>query len=163
MFEKSMLGMHQKEASGVPLLAVFILNIVQKLNEQFVDLKFSADMEYTVMDTKRAGVNPSCDTAMVVTVLSQTDNQPILLYEYKPMVNEYVVDPRGAFVNTRDLLEALIQGFYCVHFRKVKSIVQCLTDMHTWHFMKLNKHSNQISIEWYKSIQEDTPDVQSIS
>ena len=115
------------------------------------------------MDTNRAGVNPSCDTAMVVTVLSQTDNQPILLYEYKPMVNEYVVDPRGAFVNTRDLLEALIQGFYCVHCRKVKSILQCLTDMHTWHFMKLNKHSNQISIEWYKSIQEDTPDVQSIS
>ena len=155
MFEKSMLGMHQKEASGVPLLAVFILNIVQKLNEQFVDLKFSADMEYTVMDTKRAGVNPSCDTAMVVTVLSQTDNQPIILYEYKP-----VVDPRGAFVNTRDLLEALIQGFYCVHFRKVKSIVQCLTDMHTWHFMKLNKQSNHINIEWYKSIKEDTPNVQ---
>jgi hypothetical protein len=89
-------------------------------------------MEYTVMDTKRAGVNPSCDTAMVVTVSSQTDNQPIILYEYKP-----VVDPRRDYVNVRDLLEALMQGFYCVHFRKVTSIVQCLTDMHTWHFMTM--------------------------
>jgi hypothetical protein len=132
MFERSMLNMRHKEASGVPLLAVFILNRVQKLNEQFVDLKCSADMEYTVMDTKRAGVNPSCDTAMVVTVSSQTDNQPIILYEYKP-----VVDPRRDYVNVRDLLEALMQGFYCVHFRKVTSIVQCLTDMHTWHFMTM--------------------------
>jgi hypothetical protein len=44
-------GMHQNEASGVPLLAVFVLNIIKKINKQFVDLHFSADMEYTVMDS----------------------------------------------------------------------------------------------------------------
>ena len=121
---------------------LFCTKYHQQIKQQFVDLQFSADMEYTIMDTQRAGVNPSCNTAMVVTVLSQTDNQPILLYEYKPMV-----DPRRDFVNTRDLLEVLLRGFYCVHFRKVKSILQCLADMDTWHFMKLNKHSNQISIE----------------
>ena len=158
MFKRRMLNMRHKEASGVPLLAVFILNVAEKLDEQFQhqNLTFRADMEYTVMATHRAGVNPSYDTALVLKVSSQTDDQPIVLYEYKP-----VVDTRSDSVDVRDLLEALMQGFYCIHFRKVPSIVQCLTDMYTWYFMKLNKRQNHITIEWYKSIHNDNaPNVQ---
>ena len=141
-FEESMLGIREKEASSIPLLAVFALTIIEKLNKRFVGLTFHADMEYVVMVTPRAGVNPACDTAIVIT----TDAKSIILYESKP-----VVDPRSDFVNKRCLLEGLLQGFYCLHYKKVKSIIQCL---HTWSFMKLNKHSNQIRVEWYKSIHQ---------
>ena len=138
MFEESMLGLRQKETSSVSLLVVFLLTIIKKLIKQFVNLIFHSDMEYAVMATARAGINPSCDTAIRIA----TDARPIFLYDYKPVVN-----PGREFVNIRCLLGGLIQGFYCLLFRKVKSMIQCLMDMHTWHFMKLNKHSNQIGIE----------------
>ena len=100
-------------------------------------------------------MNPSTDGAVVAVhqVMSLQSKQILMPVEYKPLVHP--VAP-----NARDLVELLIQGFYCFHEYKIHACLLCLTDLHTWHYFKAKK---DMKIEWATSMVEERssiPDLQ---
>lgn len=107
-------------------------------------------MEYVVNTTDSAGKNPSADAAVVSV---PGNDLPLLLYEYKP-----VVDPRPPFVNTKDLLELLVQGFYCLCKRAISRVIHCLTDLYTWHYIELglNESHGGLVVVWNKTFVYDS-------
>ena len=64
-------------------------------------------MEFpVVVDKIKPGVKPACDAAMVAIV---DGNEKPVLFEYKPTVH-----PRKEVLGRQDLMEVLIQGYYCL-------------------------------------------------
>jgi hypothetical protein len=70
-----------------------------------------------------------------------------MLFEYKP-----VVDLRPDAVNQGNIMEVLIQVFYCLSQRNVHSIVHCLTDLTAWHYFKFLRRDKCQGIEWSHTI-----------
>ena len=105
-------------------------------------------MEFQVLKCPIVGKNPSTDGAVVVAIHQVPFHQqvacmePVLIYEYKPIVHPTAPD-------VRDLLELLIQVCYCFHQYKMKS---CLMDLHNWHYFKAN---SSMKIELVKSVLEE--------
>ena len=105
-------------------------------------------------------MNPSTDGAVVavhqvMSLQSKKILMPVVIYEYKPLVHP--VAP-----NARDLVELLIQGFYCFHEYRIHACLLCLTDLHTWHYFKAKK---DMKIEWATSMVEERssmPDLQAL-
>lgn len=95
------------------------------------------------------GKNPATDGAVVVAVQvsSSSNMQPVIIYEYKP-----VVDLQIEVVDRKDLTELLIQGFYCFHQYDIDECLPCLTDLYRFHYMKVTKAASRMAIEWAKSI-----------
>ena len=89
---------------------------------------FEADMEFPlVVDKVKPGVKPASDAAVVVAITSKS-TKPILLYEYKP-----VVDTRLDYVERHHIMEVLIQAYYCLYQHEVPTFIHCLTDLHQWY------------------------------
>ncbi len=121
-FEAEMTGLYRKETSGIPLLGVFVVKLAVELGKNIPDLKFVSEMEFAVVYGSQRGVKPACDAA--VAVVEATSRKPVILYEYKP-----VVDTRWNHVKQNDLMELLIQGYYCLHYHQVSTVIHCLTDL----------------------------------
>ena len=77
------------------------------------------------------GKYPATDGAVVVVVSSHSNIKPVIIYEYKP-----VVDSQIEVVDRKDLL---IQGFYCFHQYDTDECLLCLTDLYRFHYMKVTK------------------------
>lgn len=150
--EKTAIGLRKKEASGIPLLGAFLACVVDILNGQKQVSIYRYELEFTVMKVSGTpGKNPATDGAVVAAVqVSSPPNiqlQPVIIYEYKP-----VVDPQIKVVDTKDLTELLIQGFYCFHLFEIDKCLLCLTDLYRFHYMKVTKPASRMAIEWAKSI-----------
>ena len=133
------------EACGIPLLGYCMMGLCSILNKA-LQREFRVEMEYTVAVTLAAGKNPSSDASLVAIT---TPPKPILLCEYKP-----TVDPRPASVFPRDLLEMLMQGYYCMAYCGITECLHCLTDLSVWHTFKLRRGTpgpGLIDIEWCKT------------
>ena len=103
-------GLHRKEACGVPLLGSFLTCLVTELRETIPNSAFTADMEFPlVVDKVNPGVKPASDGAVVAAITSKSTRKPLLLYEYKP-----VVDTRWNYVDCHHIMEVLIQAYYCL-------------------------------------------------
>lgn len=146
-------NMKMKEASGRPLLAAFMATLQNVLHVQFPSKEFLWDMEYQILDTHAPGQNPASDVA-VLLLHSKGMIRPLLLYEYKP-----IVDLRPMDVNERWLLQALHKAYYCLHENKIPSCIVCLTDLEAWHYIKVSQtrslSSPLIQIKWSKLVVYD--------
>ena len=118
----NILSMGSSEPCGVPLLGHSSVILCDLLNKASSTKNFAIRMEYSVVTTALPGKNPSADAAVLSVV---SNNQPLLLYEYKP-----VVDVRRLSVNAQHLLELLIQGFYCLRNKGITKLLYCLTDLY---------------------------------
>ena len=128
-----MLNLHQKEASGIPLLGSFVAYLADELTKA-MNKTFSADMEYhLVVDTGKSGAKPASDAA-VVAITTEFIEKPIILYEYKP-----VVDQRSNYVDNHQIMEVPIQAYYLLYQHKVLTLIHCLTDLHQWYYLKVDK------------------------
>ena len=150
-FLANMTRLHEKEACGVPLLGAFVTHLAGELTRTTSgNVFFSSDMEFPVVKHK---LKPgACDGAIraVVHVRVQRKENPILLFEYKP-----VVDPRLQSVERHHLMELLIQGYYCLHQHTVPTLIHCLTDLSQWYYFKLDKATPcKLKVAWYRSIHE---------
>ena len=144
--EDNMPHLRYSEAAGIPLLGHFLLRVVRLL-KNITSFDFKSVMEFQAFKNPISD-NPSTNRAVVVAIQQVTDmkeEKPVLIYEYKP-----VVHPRAP--NVRDILELLIQVFYCFHQYKINSCLLCLMDLHTWHYFKANSN---MEIEWVKSVLEE--------
>ena len=139
--DNNMLGLRSSKAAGYPLLGHFLLHVVRLLTNNIESLNFKSVVEFQVLRPMSSGKNSFTDGAVVAI---QVEQRPVLIYEYKPVVHPQVPD-------VRDLLELLIQGFYCFHQYKIKSCLLCLTDLHSWHYFKANSN---MKMEWSKSVLE---------
>ena len=142
----------------MPLVGVFIAELAGHLTQKFPQFHFKADMEFSVITEKiKPGNKPSCDGAICAIVASGPKLTPFILYEYKP-----TVDPRCNDVYYHDLMEVLLQAYYCLHQHKVCTIIHCLTDMSQWYYFRVDEVSvAKLKVTWYKSISEHVPSVQS--
>ena len=147
----NMLSMGSSEPCGVPLLGHSSVILCNIQNKESSTKKFAVLMEYSVVSRPLPGKNPSVDAA-VLSVVSNT--QPLLLYEYKPVVNTCTL-----FVNAQDLMELLVQGFYCSCNKGISNLLHCLTDLYTWHYvmLSLNVSCQGLIIEWTKTFLYGSP------
>ena len=147
-------GLRIREAAGIPLLGYCMTSLCETLNELKKDQRFRVHSEYPVV---KEGKNQSAPFSSHITITATaTDNQeemrPIFLCEYKP-----VVDPNCSDVPVNDLLEAFVQGYYCLRSRKMESILHCITDLSRWHYFKLCYVRQCLKIEWTKTFIYDQP------
>ena len=150
--EAFMPGLHSKEACGYPLLGVFLTQLAQELTLAFQNTLVSADMQFVLVTHKlEPGTKPACDGAVSAIVVHEGNpKKPLILYEYKP-----VVDPRTQFVHRNDLLEVLLQGYYCLFQHNRPTVLHCLTDLSQWFYFKLEKvKPGKMQIAWYKAFSE---------
>ena len=84
------------------------------------------------------GKNPSTDVAIILQTLSE-GRQYIskVLYEYKPRVHH-----RLDMVESKHLVELLLQCYYELKYEKQSDIMGCLTDLVTWHYIRLNRNED---------------------
>ena len=157
LFERRMLNLVDKEACGIPLLGVFAAELAGHLAEA-MSCEIKADMEFPVVieKTGRPGTKPACDGAICAIVSCDSSISPLIIYEYKP-----VVDTRCDRVNHHDLMEALIQAFYCLHQYRVSKVLLCLTDMEQWYYFRAELVQAKLKITWYKAINEAMASVES--
>lgn len=128
-----MLYVGEKEACGSPLLGMLCVYLAEQLHTKFPGNVFKAEMEFPVIvDKIKRGAKPFCDgNVCVILNVELCSKKPLILYEYKP-----VVDPWIERVNNHSLMEVLIQGFYCLDQYRVSTVIQCLTDLQQWYFLK---------------------------
>ena len=156
-FEKRMLNLIDKEACGIPLLGAFVVELAGHLAGA-MSLEIKADMEFPVVKekTEKPGTKPACDGAICAIVSCDSSISPLIIYEYKP-----VVDTRCDRVNHHDLMEALIQAFYCLQQYRVSKVLLCLTDMEQWYYFRAELVQAKLKITWYKAINEAMASVES--
>ena len=156
-FAKRMLNLIDKEACGIPLLGVFAAELADHLTLAMT-LDIKADMQFPVVKEKtgKPGTKPTCDGAICAILLSAVKVDPLILYEYKP-----AVDPQCDYVNPHDLMEALIQAFYCLHQYHVSIVLLCLTDVRQWYYFRADLVQAKLKITWYKAINEAMASVES--
>ena len=81
-----------------------------------------------------------------------TANKPVILYEYKP-----VVDTRYNYVNKDYLMEVLLQGYYCLCQYHVHAVIQCLTDLNQWYYFRVDhvpgRKVSHVKYSWYHQFQ----------
>ena len=92
-------GLKEKEAARVPLLCDFVVSLVSALQVQFPQHAFAYAMEFVLITIQQRGPNPAVDTALVFEE-SEGEFVPLILFEYKPIVDLRLLD-----VNARDLLQ----------------------------------------------------------
>lgn len=75
------------ESSGIPLLGQCVMALSVALNKELKKYKFGVWMEFRVIiNTHIPGKNPSSDATVVAIVVVAKAN-PVVLYEYKPVVD----------------------------------------------------------------------------
>ena len=102
--------------------------------------------QYTVASNSKAGQNPRADGAVVLVKVinsgaSMQSRIPVVLYELKPAVQP------------THLMEVMLQGYYCIKYNKLETLLVCLIDTFTWQYFKLTTKSTScrtISVEGYK-------------
>ena len=138
-----------KEASGIPLFGTTLLAFAKLLSGE--GTLYKVDMEFpVVLHTRKRDQKPSCDgTISAVASVNLPVNLPVILYEYKPTVH-----PDPLIVNPDHLMELFLQGCYCLWQYELQSIVHCLTDLNSWHYLKLKKEGGggKVGSQWCHSI-----------
>ena len=126
-------ALKEKEACGVPLLVNCVTYLAIELSKTIPNGAFEADMEFPlVVDKVKPGVKPASDAAVVAAITSKS-TKPILLNEYKP-----VVDTRLDSVERHHIMEVLIQAYYCLYQHQVPTFIHCLTDLDQWYYFKVD-------------------------
>ena len=78
---------------------------------------------------------------------------PHIVYECKTSVNQITNS-----VDSKALMEVLVQAYYCVNFYKLEGLLICLTDLYTWQYMKvLRADSGRLQLIHYKTIVHSIP------
>lgn len=90
-----------REACSVPLLGQILVRVVVVLSEH-TSAEYRTVIELPVMEVLNAGT----DGVIVVINAMSARPVPVVIYEYKPKVHT-------TMPNTRDIVELLIQGYYC--------------------------------------------------
>lgn len=143
------IGLGSWEAAGVPLLGHFLARIA-RLCSLALAQHFRYMMEFQVVRRQTAGKDPSTDGAIVaVTYVAHAEDTPVIIYEYKPEVSR-------PLPGLRDMLELLIQVFYCFQQYKLRTCVICLTDLKTWYYFKATK-ATRIELTWVKVVGDGSP------
>ena len=161
LFSHVFLHFRQKEATGIPLLGTVLVEFAVQLADRS-SVVYRVDMEFpVVVNAVKRGQKPACDGALCAILASEPagqpesgdDTTPVVLYEYKP-----TVDTRCDTVNPDDLLELVIQGYYCLRQYNLRTLLHCLTDLQQWYYFKLTYEHSQVKCMWFKDFHSESPD-----
>ncbi len=124
------------EASSYPFLACMCLHFVQQLEHVFSGESYKYYPQYTVAQNRKPGSNPQTDSCVVHVVSSEAI--PRMLYECKTSLAHTPLQ-----LNNKDIIEVLLQGYYCLQKHKLKKMLICLTDLIEWHYMQIESTENK--------------------
>ena len=141
--ELKMKEFREREASGLPLLGLFAISVVEGLERLDRSWSLYATMEFpVVVDKLKRGVRPACAAAVVAII--DGNEKPLVLFEYKPIVH-----PRKEVLARQELMEILIQGYYSLYQHGVSSVIHCLTDLEQFYYFKMEKAGrSKMTIAW---------------
>ena len=95
------------------------------------------------------GQNPSTDVAIVIRLRDGVSSDFGL---YKTSVN-----PLLGIVETKDLMELFLQCYYTLKSENQSSILGCLTDLTSWHYIHLTRDMSKLKVTFYCRLQMDMP------
>ncbi len=129
--------MFSSEASSYHILALMCYYFIKRLQHTFLGKKYIYYPQYAVIRNRKPGPNPQTD-ACIACVASEEDDKPRVLYECKTRLA-----PIPCQLNEKDIIEVLLQGYYCLQKDNVTKLLICLTDLHDWHYMLIESSANK--------------------
>lgn len=131
-----------KEASGRPLLALFMDTLRNALQLKYSHVQLLVDHEYKILEAKRY----ACDVAVIIAGIKR---EVLFAVEYKPGVPTDFKD-----ITPWHLSETLLQAYY-MRDKFQYDIVHCLTDMSDYHYFLVGSSDEKkfvIKKHWYKPL-----------
>ena len=119
---KGLMYNFDKEGKCKPILLVFVMNLGSYINKQkILHGTIQIDLEFVVWENRQVGRNLALDVAMVV-FYDENDKEalPLILYQLKSSVH-----PVSNHEEKADLIELMIQNYYCLDRHKCKYIIGC--------------------------------------
>ncbi len=102
--------------------------------------------QYTVGNCK-PGSNPQTDTCIAYVVSSE--EKPRVLYECKTDLGHTPMQ-----LSDKDIIEVLLQGYYCLQKHNVTKMLICLTDLFDWHYMLIESSpSKKMVVKGYQHME----------
>ncbi len=119
------------------------LHFIQELELTFPRKEYIFHPQYTVAHNKKRGPNPRADMCIVAS-----GEIPRVLYECKTNVGHNVMQLDG-----KDIIEVLLQGYYCLRTYSVPKMLICLTDLFKWHYLLIeSSKSKKMILKGYHKI-----------
>ena len=130
---------HTTECASYTMLGILCVHFASTLAAAF-QKEFKYVNQFRVTKTSKSGPPPQTDSA-VALVLAKGGCTPRILYECKTTIPHYPTQiPDG------DLIEVLLQGYYCLKYYKLNRLMVCLTDLTVWHYMLIENSGEKIKI-----------------
>ncbi len=137
------LGIFSQEAASYPSLGIICVHFVSVLEREF-KATYLYSNQHSVTQSAKPGPDPSSDSCVV---LLDSKRIPRFLYEAKSSIQHTVMQ-----LADKDVIEILLQGYYCIRHNNINKMVICLTDLVDWHYMLIEASNEKIAIKGYKLI-----------
>ncbi len=134
--------MFEQEAASYPSLSIICVHFVSVLKSEFQDA-YKYSNQHSVALTGKPGPSPSTDSSVILV----SHERPRFLFELKASVQHTIMQ-----LTDKDVIEVLLQGYYCIRHNKLKKLVICLTDLVEWHYMLIEASNEKIALIGYKYI-----------
>jgi len=143
----------EEEPPGYLPLGNLVVFFGKKLSEA-LDRTYKCHPQRVVASNANPGQNPSTDVAIVIRLRDSVSSDFVskVLYEYKTSVNHLL-----GLVETKDLMELFLQCYYTLKSENQSSILGCLTDLISWHYICLTRNMSKLKVTFYRRLQMDMP------
>ncbi len=137
------LHLFSQEAASYPSLSIICVHFVSVLEREF-SATYLYSNQHSVTHSAKSGPDPRSDSCVV---LLDSHSIPRFLYEAKTVTQHTVMQ-----LADKDVIEVLLQGYYCIRYNNINKMVICLTDLVDWHYMLIEASNEKIAIKGYKVI-----------
>ena len=129
----------EHEADGYSLLSILGFCLATEFENQYPDMNFYYHSQILVT---KPGMNPSADGGIIINGLKI----PIMIFVYKCHTSHSL-----GSVFMADIVELLLQSYYCIKYYNLSSIVSCLTNLDQWHIFLFMYEEGQLKVKYYYS------------
>ena len=135
----------EEEPPGYLPLGILVVFFGKKLSEA-LDRTYKCHPQRVVARNANPGQNPSTDVAIIIRLRDGVSSDYVskVLYEYKTSVHAVL-----GMVETKDLMELFLQCFYTLKSENQSSILGCLTDLISWHYICLTRDPSKLKVTFY--------------
>ncbi len=145
---KVVLDMHtgylfSQESASYVILGVLCVHFSSELHRKFgVDYMYIN--QYQVANNLKQGQNPRSDSCVVLVDRQFT---PRFLYECKTRTAPTILQ-----LDDKDVVEVLLQGYYCLKHYETKKMLISLTDLLHWHYFQIEESNQKMKVTGCKYI-----------
>ncbi len=112
--------------SSFPFLHAFCLHFIRELEQAFSGKEYT----YYPQDIEVDKYNHEQEVDKYMAYVVHSGKIPRVLYECKTNLGQNPLQ-----LNSKDIIDLLLQGYYCLQNYNVTKMLICLTDLCEWHYM----------------------------